>query len=205
MAVTDLFQPNLVPSSTADSKQQATSGSTQQATSGSQQQASSTTGLPSWFSGDLLKALLPELKSSISGLSGQADDWADKNLAASHSASKNLLDGHLTSLMADLAKRGIGGSVSGDAVSNAATQAAKQQAGTDLGIMSQASQQKLAIPGLLGQLAGLGQQSTSKSSGMSQSESGGSAQSASSGTSQSQTSNPLAPYELYSKMLLGMM
>ena len=144
----------------------------------------SSSGLPDWATGDLLSKLIPELTKSFADMPGQIDEWAEKNLASSHSASKNLLDGHLTSLLADLSKRGMmggeGSTVSSDALSDLGTGVAKQQAGADLAILGQGAKQKFQVPGLLGQLAGLGQQS------------------------KSETSDPLAPYKLYSNMLLGM-
>jgi hypothetical protein len=159
--VQDILQPGLVPTS------------------------SSSSGLPSWATSDLLKNLIPELVSSFNDMPSQIDEWTDKNLAASHSASKNLLDGHLTTLLADLSKRGMlggeGSSVSSDAIANMGSQVASDQAANDLAISSNGAAQKFQVPGLLSSIAGLGKTSTSENS------------------------NPLAPYELYSQMLLGMM
>jgi len=157
----DLFQPDKVPTT------------------------SSYSGLPEWFSSDLLTKLLPELTNSFTDLPGQIDEWTEKNLASSASASKNLLDGHMTNLLADLSKRGMlggeGSSVASDAMANLGTQVAKNQTVTDLATTAAGAAQKFQVPGVLGQLAGLGTSSTS------------------------QSSDPLAPYQLYSNMLLGMM
>ena len=170
----DLFQPGLVPVSNANS-----TGS-----------SNASSGLPAWFGNNILNDLLPQLKQSYSNLPGQIDDWEQKNYAHSRQASKSLLDGHLTNVLADLAKRGmIQSSVASDAVGTAASEIDKNRNAADLGIASQSAQQRLAVPGILTAIAGLGQRSDSLSNQSSSSE----------------QSNPLAPYELYSKMLLGMM
>lgn len=169
-----LFQPGLYSGSSATSDQS----------------SESYTGLPSGLRDNLLSDLLPQLMESYQNLPGQIDDWTEKNLAASHSASKNLLDGHLTSVLADLAKRGmIDSSAASEGISKAATDVASQQAGLDLTTLAQAAQQKFQIPGMLSSIADLGKYSSSSSTG----------------DSSSTSSNPLEPYQLYSQMLLGLM
>ena len=153
----DLFQPDLVPKSTSSS------------------------GLPEGFTSDLLSKLLPELTGSFADLPGQIDEWTEKNLASSASASKNLLDGHMTNLLADLAKRGVGGTAAEGAMADVGMQAARGQTAADLAILGQGAQQKFQVPGQLASIAGLGQRS------------------------ESEQTDPLAPYRLYSQMLLGMM
>ena len=234
----DIFQPDLIPTSDSSSathsnqtsENQSTNESSSSSASGSEQQSTSETGIDKSFTDPLLKGLLPTLQESIKDLPGQVDQWADKNLAASRSASKNLLDGHLTNMLADLSKRGmVGGSVASQGLGQAGVGAAQQQAGIDLGIRSQANQQRLQIPGILQGIAGLGHRSDAQSTGSSfsnaQSQSSGqstgwssgqstgwsSGQSTgtssgeSSGISSGSSTNPLAPYELYSKLLMGMM
>jgi len=250
----DLFQPTLYPTTDSSSATVAenasnsvstsgsvnasdsvsTSGSVNASnsasTSGSTEHSESDSGIASWFTDPLLQGLLPTLQDSIKNLPGQVDQWTDKNLAASRSASKNLLDGHLTSVLADLAKRGLTSStVASDTISTAAVDAAKAQSATDLGIMSNADAMKIQIPGILADVANLGNRSTSVSDGSSFSsaisnssgssfgdstststgssfgDSTSTSTGSSSGLSSGTSTDPLAPYNLYSQLLLGMM
>ena len=236
--VNDLFQPTLFPTSGSQSTtgstatsanesanqstNQSLNTSTNQSVNQSSNESESFSGMPEWFSSDLLNNLLPELKGSFEDLPGQVDQWRDHNLAASRSAAKNLLDGNLTTMLADLAKRGLtGGSAMREGISDAAMTSAREMAGRDQTTMANANQMRMQIPGLLTNIAGLGQFSKGSSSGgssgsslgtsfgassgQSTGSSSGSSDSSSSGQSTSQSADPLAPYQLYSNMLQGMM
>lgn len=141
----------------------------------------SRTGLPQEFTGPLLEGILPQLQQATADLPGQVGEWTEQAKALSQSASRNLLQGAMTNVMADLAKRGVlKSSVAERAIGRAGAGVATQLGQQMAQIGMQGATLRSQVPGILAGVAGLGQ------------------------VSEARQEDPLAPYNLYSQFIQSM-
>jgi len=165
--------------------------STSSGTTGSSGSSSGTTHSGINWDSPLMKSLLPQLQSSIGSMPGVLDNFARTIQDRSTNSARQMLgpqafQGTLNNLNA----RGVlNSTVAGDALSKTAQPIMQGILNQGYGSNIAEQEARLALPGMLGKLATLGQESSGASS----------SQNTSAGSSQSYSANPLAPYELASQ------
>lgn len=176
----DIFQPGKFPYSRTTSGGQQVSGSTQFA------------GLPGQFPTQLLEKLIPQLLGAVKGLPGTIEQYTTGATDLAQQAGRKFMEQSLTPLLNQLASRNIlQSSITGNVMGDVAGRAAEQVQGLGYQAGMRGAEMAYGMPGMLGQLAGLGQVSRGVSGGI--------------GTqyTQAEQADPLAPYKLLSNFMTG--
>ena len=180
---------NLFPTSTSN---QSSSQSGNSSNKGSSQSQS---GM-NWTS-DFMKNLMPSLNQSLTGLQGRVDEMGGTlQDQYSNLMRRSMQPENFQGVLNSLANKGMINSTTGENTMATAGKGIAQSV-ADKAFESQLQQQlaSLQVPGILSNAAGLGQESSAKSSSSGQSSTSGGS------TSTSTYSNPLAPFELMASMV----